>query len=138
MKGVFKIKKISKALITSLILILIVVSFPMKSNADGDIGITKWIVNSNLLENGDLKILEDITFNFSGDFNGVFRQIILNKLDGMENIEVNLIEKGREIPFKQVSQGEVGDNGVYEIMNENTMTLESYIINFSAKIIKLQ
>ena len=56
-----------------LTLILILVLIPTNIFADNSLRISKWTVDSTLLENGDLSITEDITFRFNGSFNGVYK-----------------------------------------------------------------
>lgn len=108
----------NKKLLTLLILILILLLSPT-SFADNDLIINRWIVESTLLENGDLLVVEDLTFQFKSKFNGVYRDIVTDLTDGIENLELYEILDGKENPYSFVSSAKNGDNGVYIITKEN-------------------
>lgn len=91
----------------------------MCSYADNSLSITRWVVESELLTNGDLSVVEDITFDFSGDFNGVFRQVVLEDTSGIENLSVREMVKGKEIKYTNVSDAAKGDNGVFTTSGSN-------------------
>ncbi|HBC96089.1 MAG TPA: DUF2207 domain-containing protein, partial [Clostridium sp.] len=76
---------------------------PVSSHAESSLSIPRWIVEAELLTNGDLSIVEDLTFDFSGDFNGVFRQVVLEGTSGMKNLSVREMVKNKEIKYANVS-----------------------------------
>ena len=78
MKGVIGIKRLRVGFVF-LFVLLISIAFPMNVLAEGSLFIPRWNVESELLSNGDLYVEEDITFDFSGEFNGAFREIVLDK-----------------------------------------------------------
>lgn len=112
------INKLFKSVIILLFTISIVFNLPQSAIAEEDLTITRWLVDSEVLKNGDLKISEDITFRFNRDFNGVFREIILKGTDGIENISVSEVVQGKEVEYIQVSDAEKGDSNVYVLHNE--------------------
>lgn len=101
-------------LIAALILLISIPSF-----ADGDLVISKWIVESRLLENGDLVVTEDLTFDFRSKFNGVYRYLVTDNTDGIENLKVYEIIDRKENPYSLVGSAENGDSGVYLVISEN-------------------
>ena len=114
MKGVVGIKRLRVGFIF-LFILFVSISFPLNALAEGSLYIPRWNVESELLTNGDLYVEEDITFDFSGDFNGVFREIILDKTNGVKDINVFEMVKGKEIEYDKIRGGKDGDTQVYEI-----------------------
>lgn len=113
------INKPFKAVTILLLVVSIVFSLPQSANAEEDLTITRWLVDSEILRNGDLEISEDITFRFNREFNGVFREIILKGTDRIENIGVSEVIKGREVEYVQVDEAKEGDSNVYIVHNED-------------------
>jgi len=103
----------------SLFVVILMLLISMPSFADNDLIISRWIVESSLLENGDLLVVEDLTFDFKSKFNGVFRNIVTSLTDGIENLEVYEMIDGKENPYKFVSSAKNGDSGVYLVIEEN-------------------
>lgn len=93
-------------------------TFPIEARADASLSINKWMVASRILENGDLEIIEDISFDFDGKFNGVFREIILGDTDGIDNLQLGQVLDGGEISFTQVASANKGDDRVYLLEEE--------------------
>ncbi len=56
--------------------------------ADDDLRINKMIIESAVLENGDLKISQDITYEFDDEYNGVYWNIGLKDTDGIRDVKV--------------------------------------------------
>lgn len=111
-----------------LILILLLILFTsLPSMAENNLNIRRWIVESRILKNGDLEIVEDLTFYFNSKFNGIYRHLVTDYTDGIENLEVYEIEEGKEIPYRLVNSAENGDNGVYLVTTEkNNLTVKVY------------
>lgn len=99
--------------------IIIVLSFSSKSNAEESLIIPEWKMESILLENGDLSIIEDITFKFNDKFNGVFREIVLDKTSGVQDIKVAEVRKSGEYQYKRVKDAKKGDHEVF-VVKEST------------------
>lgn len=99
------------------------IAFPMNVLAEGSLYIPRWNVESELLSNGDLYVEEDITFDFSGEFNGAYREIVLDKTNGTKDIRVFEMVKGKEVEYGKVVGGENGDTQVYEIVEGSNRKL---------------
>ena len=99
-----------KILFTVILLIFISTG----SFADDSLSISSWEVHSNLLENGDLTISEDIQFDFKDKFNGVYRNIVLQGTDGISGLELFEIVEGKEIAYSFDILAIKGDNNVYK------------------------
>lgn len=102
-----------------LFLVLFLIFVPIVSFAEDNLSITRWKIDSTLLDNGDLSISEDITFNYNDKFNGIYRSIVLKGTDGVDALEVFQMNEGVEIPFTYVESAEKGDNEVFTATNEN-------------------
>lgn len=70
------------------------------------------------MENGDLSITEYITFKFDGKFNGVFREVVLDKTSGIEDIKIAEVIGNNEFEYKRVNNAEKGDSAVYVISKD--------------------
>lgn len=97
-----------------LLILTILILISTSSFAEDGLNIQRWIVNSSLLENGDLKISEDITFNFRDKFNGVFRNIVLEGTDGISEIQLYELVEGDEIPYTLNMDANKGDQKVFK------------------------
>lgn len=114
----------------NLIFIFVLVSIllnPSLAYSSESLRISTWAVESELLENGDLFIKENITFNFSGEYNGVFREIVLENTSGIEGITILEANQSEAIEYQIVEDAQRGDNGVF-IVNEtnNGITLQIF------------
>jgi uncharacterized membrane protein len=87
--------------------------------AEDDLYISDWIVDAELLENGDLKISEKLTFEFNTDFNGVYRDIKLRNTSGMTDITVEELTDGKAVIYKAVKDADNGDSKVFTAKESN-------------------
>ena len=94
-------------------IIVLLIFISPTSFADTSMSITRWIVDSTLSDNGDLFISEDITFGFEDKFNGVYRDIVINGTEGIENLEVYEMVQGIEVPYSLVGSAKKGDKAVF-------------------------
>ena len=94
---------------------IFIFTFTLTTYAQDDLFITNWHVESELLENGDLEVSEDITFRFNDDFNGIFREIVIEDTDGIEGLEVYELSGGNLLPYELDENADVGDSNVYSI-----------------------
>lgn len=91
---------------------------------DRSYAINNYRVTIYIQPNGDAHVKEEITYDFSGDFNGVLRDIDMDRTDGIEGLRV-LVEQDQELREFQQSQGQ-GEN-VYELDQEdNIVKLKVY------------
>lgn len=121
-KGLFKFTTVF------LLILSILCSFPLNVSAEEDLTIPRWLINSEIMENGDLRIVEDITFSFNSYFNGVFRQVLLNGTDGIDNIKVSELVKGNEVNYVQTDDAKKGDSNVY-MLNEDDESINIQIFS---------
>ena len=70
-------------------------------------------INAEILENGDVEVNETLEYSFSGDFNGVFRNLDSNGATGYKITEVSISdEAGNTIV---ATEGYNEENNTYEI-----------------------
>lgn len=115
----FRIKRIFRTTLLLILTLVIVISTSIISSGEDSIRISRWLVESKLLENGDLSIVEDITFNISGKYNGVFREIVLENTSGIEEIKVVENSEDKILEYKRVEKAKKGDNNVFLTNEEN-------------------
>jgi len=87
--------------------------FPKTAKAKEKLTIPLWNVDAQLLENGDLSITEDITFEFHDKYNGVYREVVLKGTSGISDIEVQEIQKDGLRDYRKVTDAEKGDSEVF-------------------------
>lgn len=102
-----------KVLKIVLILLLITIT-STRVFADDNLIINKNIVDSTLLENGDLRISQDITYDFKDKYNGIYWNIGLKDTDGISDVKVYEIIDGGEIEFSQNPEAKKGDNAQFK------------------------
>ena len=90
-------------------LILIVIISSSSISFAEDFHIQRWIIEANLLKNGDLKVLEDISFNFTSNFNEVYRHIVWERMDSIEDLSVSEVTNGQAIPYREVDNAKKAD-----------------------------
>lgn len=99
---------------------------PIASLADS-LQISDWVVDSSLKENGNLQISEDITFDFTDEFNGVYRFINYDKIQDIANLKIFGIVDGKEIEFHFDDNAENGDTNVYNYEeNKNGLNIKIF------------
>ncbi|CCQ97063.1 Membrane protein-like protein [[Clostridium] ultunense Esp] len=111
------IKKYLKVSTIILLVLLILINFPLNGKAEESLSISRWLIDSEIKENGDLMVQEDITFNFNDEFNGVYRDIILTGTEGLENLQVSEMVKGKKILYSRVNEAKNGDSNVFMTIN---------------------
>lgn len=124
----FKIRNFGKKLLIIFSIFILILIFPLKPYAEDSLSISRWLIESEILDSGDLYIEEDITFDFPEKFNGVYREIVLDKTDGVKNVHVAEIEDGKEIKYDEVQGGKKGNSNVFTLDNNGdseTITIYS-------------
>jgi len=121
-----------KILLTIIFLIITIFIFKNEVQAKS-YTIDKMDIQATIQENGDLHIIQDITYNFNGSYNGIYINVPYNLEDSEyeevvienrinddlyngNNVVVNkvkLLKNGTEKEFEQVGYAHNGDSGVY-------------------------
>jgi len=80
--------------------------------------VSQFNLNVDILENGDAVVMEEITYDFDGDFNGVLRNIDYTRTSGLKDLTVG-VKEGENITYFSESTGagtyvyELEDTGEY-------------------------
>lgn len=77
-----------KKVIIFISLVLILVLAPATAEADRSYTMERFHVEALLNSDGSMDVSETITYDFSGEFNGIYRTLDTTGSDGIENIEV--------------------------------------------------
>lgn|GEM_PF-2753735 len=115
-------KKLIKALITALVFIFM---FSVNAfAADKSFSVNGLNIEATLRDDASLDIVEDLNYKFTGDFNGVTRDLRLKGAQGYEIKKVLIKESSGD--FKEIPQGE--NNNQYTIINNgsNGITIKIY------------
>lgn len=102
-------------------MVFLILLFPNNVFAEDSLSISSWIVSTVLDENGDLQVWEDLTFNFNDEFNGVFRDIVLDGTDGIKDLQLFEVANGTEIPYTNDQDADKGDSNVYSFKDNKTL-----------------
>lgn len=103
----------------SLMLIFIISTSIVVYANDKKVKINELHSKVNILKDGSLKVEESLIMDFSGKFNGAFKDISIKGTNGIKDLKVFLIEDGVEKEFKYSEKAKNGDNFLYEIEEEN-------------------
>ena len=114
-------KKITALFITAVIL-LAGLGFGRSALADNRIyDVSEYKVNIEVRPDGSADIEENITYSFSGQFNGVLRDIHFSSTGGLENLKV-YVEKNGGLTESKLNPGagpdDDGDPGTYNHVDE--------------------
>ncbi len=116
---------IMKKLVRSfMVLFLILLFTPNTVSLARSYDIVNYDMDIAIKPNGDAQFEERINYDFSGDFNGVLRDIDLSKTDGYDDIRI-YVKEGELL--REFSPGQRGDPGEYELsQNGNILSLKVY------------
>ncbi|ARC84108.1 hypothetical protein U732_629 [Clostridium argentinense CDC 2741] len=103
----------------SLMLIFIISTSIVVYANDKKVKINELHSTVNILKDGLLKVEETLIMDFSGKFNGAFKDISTKGTNGIKDLKVFLIEDGAEKEFKYSEKAKNGDSFLYEIEEEN-------------------
>lgn len=118
-----KMRKFFSSIAIFIFAFALIVCFQQSVKAEEDLVIPDWVVDAYLLESGDLQIVEDITFEFNDNLNGVFREIVLNKTSGVSDIQVQELIGSAPREYAQVEDAKKGDSDVFIIKDETDKTI---------------
>lgn len=105
--------KLKKALLCILAILLIVVK-PVVADDNRSYIISDFNVEAELNSDGSMDVEETITYDFKGEFNGIYRTINTEGSDGVENIHLYIGDSKEPIKedYSQI-------NNTYEILKES-------------------
>ena len=86
--------------------------------------ISDYTINVNVNPDGSADIEERLTYNFSGNFNGILGDIDFSATGGIENLQVFVDRNGTPEEWKLNSTQDLDDNGgtgTYNLAKEGTM-----------------
>lgn len=115
----FKIKNIVLLLLVAVFLAVI----PVQEAMANEFEVSRYHAVYEVQPNGDVKVTEDITYDFSFDANGIFRDIDTNLGEDIPNtpanqvdldyVSVAVLEDGAERPIYMTDEG-AGEDGLFE------------------------
>lgn len=124
----------------SVLILFIFLSVPSFVKADTKIySIDSLIENAVITEAGDIEIQEEFTYNFKGDFNGIYRNLLKNGSRGFSLLEVAVKDpqgKVTPIPIGSNSQNntyELSEDGSawkVKVYNKNSNEVKTFIFRY--------
>ena len=102
-------------IIIGLFLLMFVIPGFQAYGSQGYYEVSEFNLNVDILENGDAVVMEEITYDFDGDFNGVLRDIDYTRTSGLKDLTVG-VKEGENITYFSESTG----SGTYVYELEDT------------------
>ena len=116
-----------KKLFLFISIVFLMVLCPVKLEADRSYTIDGFEVDAQLSTDGSMDVIETITYNFSGAFNGVYRTLVIAGSRGIDNIEV-LSGDGIQINTYEISKEA---NGLQlKIYSKSQNEIKTFIIKY--------
>ena len=112
------VKKGYIRLLFSFILIILLLPGVQARASNRYLEASKFDLTVDIKDNGDARVVENITFRFDGSFNGVLRDIAYDRTSGIEDIQVQLKENGSLTEF---TEGYSGSSGTYELEDTGSL-----------------
>ncbi|MBL4936569.1 DUF2207 domain-containing protein [Clostridium sp. YIM B02515] len=117
--------RLNKWIIGIFISLAFTVSLGSKVQAE-EIKLKSDVIKTEITQDGSMNTVEDLSFDISGKYNGVYKDISFDKGEGISNITVSEL-KGSEAAYKEVKSASNGDKGVYSIEKKsNSVRLKIY------------
>ncbi|NME33827.1 DUF2207 domain-containing protein [Lactobacillus sp. MRS-253-APC-2B] len=88
--------------------LMIMILIPIQGLADGDFNIKQYQVNVDVLKNGDVDLTQKITYEFNGDFHGVYYNQDLKGIGKADQIAAAVEQNGHltKLPISQSGQND--------------------------------
>ncbi|MDC2839967.1 DUF2207 domain-containing protein [Limosilactobacillus mucosae] len=88
--------------------LMIMILIPIQGLADGDFNIKQYQVNVDVLKNGDANLTQKITYEFNGDFHGVYYNQDLKGIGKADQIAAAVEQNGHltKLPISQSGQND--------------------------------
>lgn len=111
---------IVKKFLTAFLLLIIIMS-PIQAKAeDKSYTIDKLTENAQILKNGDVVVREELTYNFTGSFNGFYRDLIKKGSSGFSVSDISVIDKNNKT--MQLTHSGSSENNTYQILDSSDKT----------------
>ncbi len=109
-------ERVKRKIIVFLIIILLLTMNTLYALDNKSYSIDKFYVKAILNEDGSMNIEENIIYDFSGSFNGVYRTLKTAGSDGIDNIKVIINNNGNYVEAKESLSG---NDNTYEAIKES-------------------
>ncbi len=96
------------AWLMGIIALMVIILIPIQGLADGDFDIKQYQVNVDVLKNGDADLTQKITYEFNGDFHGVYYNQDLKGIGKADRIAAAVEQNGHltKLPISQSGQND--------------------------------
>ena len=101
-----KMNRIGKLIVSLLVGLGLFFTASSTALADGDYQITDYDATAIVREGGEIFFTQRITYEFDGDFNGVYYDQNLTKVTDVSGIEVSITQNGQTTQLTESSTGE--------------------------------
>ncbi|WP_300561752.1 DUF2207 domain-containing protein [Companilactobacillus sp.] len=108
-------KKIKLLLVSFFAAFIGFMMFSNVASADDSYEITNYQMDVNVLKNGDANVTQKITYDFDGDFHGVYYNMDTNGIKGMSNLNVSVTQDGDNTPVLPANDE---SNNSYTLTND--------------------
>ncbi len=98
--------RISKLIVSLLVALGLFFTASKTALADGNYQITNYDATANIREDGKIDLTQRITYEFDGDFNGVYYDQNLAKVTDVSDLGVSITQNGQTTQLAESSTGE--------------------------------
>lgn len=98
--------RISKLIVSLLVGLGLFFTASKTALADGNYQITNYDATANIREDGKIDLTQRITYEFDGDFNGVYYDQNLAKVTDVSDLGVSITQNGQTTQLAESSTGE--------------------------------
>lgn len=106
----------------SLIIFALLVFFSTSAYGES-LEISNWKIDAKILEDGSLRVREDITFDFEDSFNGVFRDLDLSPKD-LNRVKIYQLVDGKTLALEEAKDSP--RDSQYEILQKDSTVFKIY------------
>lgn len=101
-------------LLSSLLAVLTMFTIVNVASADDSYDINDYLMNIQIDDAGNADVVQKVTYDFDGDFNGVYYNADINGIKQMSDPSISIEEGQNKIPVKKSNSG---SNNTYSIQN---------------------
>lgn len=118
-----------KRAILLILLVLVLLSGYTAAEADRSYIINGFHAEAQLNTDGSMDVSETLTYDFSGEFNGIYRTLVTTGSDGVDNIEVMTVD-GNKMPANTYEVEKQKDKLQLKIYSKARNEMKTFIIKY--------
>lgn len=111
-------KRFRKEPLIMIVLFLAMMILPFKNAYAASYDVSRYDATYEVQKNGDVMVTEDITYDFIGHYNGVYRDLDPDGTDGITDVSVSILRGSGEDKLSMTGEG-MGSEGSFEFFKRS-------------------